>query len=139
MNRKTFFKSIAALGVAVGIAPKVFAEKPKEENIRLNFKSYPNLGKIGSIYEHDLRVHQIRATAFVVKLYVKDRGPVRCGDLLVEYDRRKKEETDKRFWVKSISPDTESSMFIIEMRPLWSNQKRPRFFNFRIYAHTFWR
>lgn len=31
MNRKQFFKNLAALGVAVGLAPKVLAEKEPEE------------------------------------------------------------------------------------------------------------
>lgn len=33
MNRKTFFKNLAALGVAVGIAPKVLAEEKQEGHV----------------------------------------------------------------------------------------------------------
>lgn len=33
MNRKTFFRNLAALGVAVGIAPKVLAEKEPDRHV----------------------------------------------------------------------------------------------------------
>lgn len=130
MNRKTFFKSIAALGVAVGIAPKVLAEK--DESLKLDFKSYPQsvLKPAPTTVFEGLEVFN-STTRFNIRINTNN-GP-RNGDLIID-------ENENSYYVLYFSTAFMASTGLmapfITVMPIHSDMPPPKVGTFAIYKRN---
>lgn len=110
MNRKTFFKSIAALGVAVGIAPKVLAEK--RDDPKSHYKVF-TLGVEKGAPANASRSNEFRSTS--VKNIGHGRYTIRAAGpyMPARVASIVSDERGNSFWVQGIKRTPEYSEVIV--------------------------